>query len=84
MQQLAECRQAYDAQLPRASGAEGADPAPYDAMQHAAYMMSSFRARHPGIRMRRRGGTSLYIDRNDVVNSTVRCFVVACGITHHT
>jgi hypothetical protein len=84
MQQLAECRQAYDAQLPRASAAEGAGPAPYDALQHAVYMMSSFRARHPVMRMRRMGGTSLHIDRNDVVNSTVRCFDVACGITRDT
>jgi hypothetical protein len=85
MQQLAECRQAYDAQLPRASGAEGADSAPYDISQHARYMISSFRARHPDMRVRRMGGaTSLSIDRNDVVNSTVRCIMVAFGTRRHT
>jgi len=42
-------------------------------MQHAAYMISSFRQRHPGVRVRSMlgGGVTLSIDRNDVVNSTV-------------
>jgi hypothetical protein len=85
MQQLAECRPAYDAQLPYASGAEGADPAPYDISQHARFMISSFRARHPDIRVRRMAGaTSLSIDRNDVINSTVRCIIVARETRRHT
>ena len=52
-------------------------------MQHAAYMISSFRQRHPGVRVRSMfgGGVTLSVERNDVVSSTVGR-ARACTRTH--
>lgn len=50
-------------------------PGNYNIMQHAEFMISSFRARHPGLRMMRGilgSRMSLQVDRDDVVHSTVR------------
>jgi hypothetical protein len=47
----------------------------YNIMQHAEFMISSFRARHPGLRMMASffgSRMSLQVDRDDIVNSTVR------------
>jgi hypothetical protein len=75
IQQLADCRAEYDAQASQSDAAGVVqEHAPYDIEQHAAYMLSSFRRRHPGLRIQSHaGGARLSIDRCDVVNSTVTC-----------
>ena len=60
--QLSSCRPAFDLEHPDAA---------YDAAQHAQYMISTFRSRHPGIRLRRGSQFTLRIARDRVVDSTV-------------
>ena len=73
IQQLCECREAFENRhLTSESSAVGASV--YNIMEHAGFMISSFRARHPGLRMVSSilgSRMSLQVDRDDIVNSTV-------------
>ncbi len=77
IQQLSECREAFDrrtAFFQSFASSDVSSPGNYNIMQHAEYMISSLRLRHPGLRMASFFGSrmSLEVDRDDIVNSTVR------------